>query len=236
LKLPNSFRPDKDLEDKTNQLLEKSYVPKRDNNVIPEDVDDIISSWHHIEKEVLHDRLNDMLRRQDYSRYNFEYKNWDFWLRDSGSKDVDFFIGIYHYVDIGDTAFQGEYWNYHYVNLPKKNVEKFCDRVKRYQSLSDLFSNVKFSTACEIGGVLGTAALGSAGGLVGVMAALGVAGFSFIGAGFLGGGIAGFLLGKYLESTGLFTMLPDLYLNYRVCNLVNEHVMGDTKAIRRALP
>ncbi|MBU4501057.1 MAG: hypothetical protein KKA79_00575 [Nanoarchaeota archaeon] len=92
MKVPNSFRPEKDLEDKTEQLVEEAKIVNYNKRCVdPDELEDMISHFDHMflnwsdpsifGYSYLHDTIDEFVEKTNYQKSDLSNDKFTYWTR-----------------------------------------------------------------------------------------------------------------------------------------------------------
>jgi len=204
MKVPKSFKPEKNLEDKTKQLIEEAKIlPKETQPILDPAVAYVLEN---VDKSsiIVSDTVDKLLLKHNYTNLAIyknkpksysKYANYNHWCRPSES--------INGHSSVVSIRFKKYKRIYSYADIPDNNIDDYMINMDRFSYLDDVIKNkckrpwyIWGDTTedqyleCYIGGgasAILTAFIGSYAGLIG-----NILGFTIVGAAALGMGLTYF--------------------------------------------
>lgn len=141
--VPKSFRPEKDLREKTEQLMDGPILKRPENIEVAEGSDlerilkDLAIAGNN-PASLSHSRMDSLLEKTDYKELTRKNEDYKFWTRKScyNPQETDVFIrkkykGKYGFLSV----------RYDFASVKKNRLGDFCKNYEKYRTLDQFMLN-----------------------------------------------------------------------------------------------
>ncbi|MBU4501436.1 MAG: hypothetical protein KKA79_02495 [Nanoarchaeota archaeon] len=125
IKIPKAFRPNKDVDGKTNDLVEGANLMDKNPDVADRELEAILDAFDRFGKptEKSHSMAKGLFEKRDFSSYVYENDNYCHWVKNSPYYKGD--------VSVVTACAYNYNKNYSYGRLPIKNFDDYILNIER---------------------------------------------------------------------------------------------------------
>ncbi|MBU4501178.1 MAG: hypothetical protein KKA79_01185 [Nanoarchaeota archaeon] len=230
MKFPKSFRPEKNLEDKTQNLIEEPYIIETDSIVLEGDVEALLMDRRDYGSTKFDETLCSFLKREDYKEHPKSSKKLSFWSKENYNdhNTLDVFVRDSVPYDLNPN-----HRCYSFANVDNDRFDLFRRRMRNNLIINKSLNN-KYTRNIA---AWGTAITGLAAGVFGGVKLCGWIfndpGWILYGLSAFAGMFAGSITVGFIQDLDLDTEITNQHYKRRVVPVCNE-MFHYEHAIRKA--